>query len=126
MAVTTTATIRAPKGPRCDRCRKLARGGVVVLDANRRQLGVCCAGPRDREVLEGMIGDAPEEPVEDQVIAGHDPLSDAPGAHPGIFPLIKAVRKLNWERYKAGLPETAGVTSGTVREAEEKGLLKRA
>jgi hypothetical protein len=70
-----------------------------------------------------MVGDAPEEPVEDLII-GHDPLSDAPGAHPGIVPIIDAVCRVNRERHKAGKPIHRSLSPEAVREATERGFLK--
>jgi hypothetical protein len=57
--ITTTASIAGKPKVRCA-CGRLARGGATVKDGNGRFVAVCCALPRDREFLEGLIGDAAE------------------------------------------------------------------
>src|SRR5690242_11372163 len=88
--VTTTEALTA--GPvRCPTCGSLARGGVLV---NSR--GLCCLkNPKDREIAESMVGDAPEPVEELPALVAADPFKVEPkrGApnHPTVHEQI-AVR----------------------------------
>lgn len=59
MAVTTTENI-GKSDLLCGSCGGLVRGGLTVRNANGKFVGECCASPGDRELLEGLIGEAPE------------------------------------------------------------------
>jgi hypothetical protein len=82
MGITTTTSINEAGHIRCDHCGRNVRGDVALLDDNGKRFGVCCARGVDREILLGMIGDAPEPVEEDDVPIAHNALDSKWGPDP--------------------------------------------
>lgn len=90
MGVTTTTSINEPAPIRCGRCGGPARGGVVVLDANNKNVGVCCAKGLDLVLLEGLTADAEDEPEPEPIFIAHDPFDHKYGVHPAAVKALLA------------------------------------
>ena len=123
MPITTTASIRVPKGPRCDTCGKAVPGGVALLLEGGKALGLCCSTGYRRDELIRMVGESPEEMAEDSIILGHDPIASGHGAAGHVLPLIRGIQALNRWRRERGLTEHTGVTEKAVIEAVQAGLM---
>jgi hypothetical protein len=77
MALTTTDRVNQPRAVRCDRCKGLARGGLLVRDEAYGFVGACCA--RDGGLAAAMVAQSPDREEELETPIAHDPLGSGRG-----------------------------------------------